>query len=225
MPEPVSTNNMDALLARPLDLAGLTNAGQLQAIAVHAAEIVDEARWLEGCALLAELSLVETHAALRDRPARHLTELHSMVMERAYNAMPVIDTVQFHVDQGQQAAAAQAEFLVTASEMRRQAEAFRSNPGRFLPGARPSAGVAVIDRSHVVDGWITLDGEDLPWAHGAIGVSALTAFELARYVAAAPDVRRGVVVGTHLQPGVTLPAEIVFVSLSALSATPGPEVA
>ncbi|MRI56564.1 hypothetical protein D8770_21760 [Methylobacterium sp. DB1607] len=216
---------MDALLARPLDLAGLTSPTQLQAIAAHAAELVDEARWLEGCALLAELSPDETHAALRARPAKYLHELHSMVMERAYAAMPVIDTVQFHVDQGQQAAAAQADYLVTASEMRRQCEAFRSNPGRFLPGARPSTGVAVIHRSHVVDGWIELDGEDLPWAYGSVGVSALSVFELASYVRAAPNVTRGVVVGTHVQPGITLPPELVFVSLAPLSAAPGPEVA
>ncbi len=216
----IPTSTMDALLARPLDLAGLTNAGQLQAIAVHAAALVDEAHWLEGCALVAELSPDETHAALRARPAVYLHELHSMVMERAFNAMPIVDV--HHFDLVRPVAPAP---VVTASTMLAQVEAFRANPDRFLPGARPSEGVAVFHASHAVDGWVSLDGEDLPWAYGSVGVSRLLVSELADYVRAAPGVERGFVVGTHVHAGLELPPELVFVSIATPPAAPGPEAA
>ncbi|SFU93421.1 hypothetical protein SAMN02799631_03241 [Methylobacterium sp. 174MFSha1.1] len=220
MPEAIPTSTMDALLARPLDLAGLTSPAQLQAIAAHAAELVDEARWLEGCALVAELSPDETHAALRARPAKYLHELHSVVMERAYAAMPVVDVHVFDLVRPVAPAP-----VVTAGVMMAQVEAFRANPGAYLPGALPSAGVAVFHASHAVDGWITLDGEDLPWSYGSVGVSRLLVSELAEYVRAAPDVRRGLVVGTHVQADVDLPPELTFVSLANLPTATGPEAA
>lgn len=218
---PIPNSTMDALLARPLDLAGLTRPDQLAAIAVHAAKVFAEAKWLEGCASRAERSPVETHAALRARPAAFLPELHSAIMERAYSAMP--STAPHHFDLVPPAAGPARG--VTAATMIGQCEAFRSNPGASLPGARPSAGVAMLDRGHVVDGWITVDGEDLPWAYGPAGVGIATVYELARYVRVAPGVRRGLVVGTHLQADVILPPEVTFVSIATLSATPGPEVA
>jgi hypothetical protein len=209
MSEAVDTSSTTGAPGRPLD-----DANPL--LAMHG-----EACWLEGCALLCDADPAGTHAALRERPARFLSELHSVLMERAYTRMRPSERELVDLGEIARSVAAEQAYVVTATTMRDQCERFRSNPGAYLPGARPSAGVAMLDRSHLVDGWITVDGEDVPWSHGALGVSAMTVFELARYVLAAPDVRRGVVVGTHLQAGVTLPPEILFASL----ATPGPEVA
>lgn len=213
MSEAVDTSTTTGAPPRPLD-----DANPL--LAMHG-----EACWLEGCALLCDVDPAGTHAALSERPARYLSELHSVLMERAYAGMRPSERELVDLAVIARSVAAEKAYVVTASTMRDQCERFRSDPGAYLPGARPSAGVAMLDRSHLVDGWITLDGEDMPWAFGTVGVSQITVFELARYVLAAPDVRRGVVVGTHLQPGVVLPPEILFASLAALSANPGPEVA
>ena len=220
MPEPIPNDTMDTLLARPLDLLGVTSLDQLQAVALRAAELVDEARFLEGQALLAELTPAETHAALRARPATFLHELHSMVMERAFRAMPIEDTRELLCGVEQE--------KVDASMMVMLCEAFRANPALFIPGARPAKGVAFYSRGHDLDGWIELaDGRVLPglYAPGGVGKSAIA--KASRYVEGTPGVDRVILVGTHVRPGFLLPDELTFVCLAVDTqpATPGPKAA
>lgn len=221
MPEPIAINSMDTLLTRPLDLLAMTSLDQLQAIAMRAAELVDEARWLEGCALLAELSPVETHEALRARPPSFLFELHSMVMERAYRAMPR--------DEARDLLSEVELEQVDAAMMATLADAFRHNPGLFIPGARPARRVAFLTRAHDCDGWVELaGGQILPWAYAPGGVGPSAVAEAARYVADTPGVERALVVGTHVKPGVVLPPELSFVCIAAIDTAarnPGPEAA
>lgn len=220
MPEAIDTDTMNTLLARPLDMMGLQSLPQVQAIAIHAASVFGEAAWLEGCLLLAADATVETHEALRSRPPTHFPEIHSVAMERAYRAMPVSEARDLMGEVQQEA--------IDAVVMRDHCDMFRRAPGLFVPGARPAAAVAFLHRSHDLDGWIQLsDGTVLPWLYAPGGVSRSAVADAARYVAGALGVERALVVGTHVQAGVVLPAELSFVCVVAPTATrnPGPEAA
>jgi hypothetical protein len=221
MSEPIPQHTMDTLLARPLDLLSMTSLDQLQAVALRAAELVNEARFLEGQALLAELTPAETHAALRTRPATFLHELHSMVMERAYRAMPIEETRDLLCEIEQE--------KVDAVMMTMLCGAFRQNPGLFIPGARPAKAVAFYSRTHDLDGWVELaDGRVLPWLYAPGGVGKSSIAKASRYVEGTPGVDRALVVGTHVRPGFLLPDELTFVCLAVDTAqptNPGPRVA
>ncbi|TXN04861.1 hypothetical protein FV242_05775 [Methylobacterium sp. WL64] len=221
MPEAVDTHTMNTLLARPLDLLGLQSLPQVQAIAIHAASVFGEAAWLEGCLLLAEDAPVETHEALRQRPPTHFPEIHSVAMERAYRAMPRDEARDLLCEIEQEA--------VDATLMRDRCDQFRRAPHLFVPGARPAAAVTFLHRSHDLDGWIQLsDGEVLPWLYAPGGVGHSAVADAARYVAGALGVERAVIVGTHVQAGVVLPPELIFVCVVAPIAThnsTGPEAA
>lgn len=218
MPEP-SHNTTDVLLRRPLDILSVSDVHALQTAAIRAAERASEASWLEGCALLAELAPVETHEALRARPATFYGEMHSMVMERAYRALPPEDVRDLLAEVEMEA--------VDAVRMRAQCEAFRRDPARFIPGARPAERVAFLHRSHDFDGWIELsDGTVLPWIYAPGGVGRTAIADALRYVGAL-KIERAIVVGTHVQSGLALPGEIIFVCISpsATIGNPGPEAA
>jgi hypothetical protein len=218
MPEPANTST-DGLLRRPLDLLALTDVQQLQTAALRATERAIEAHFLEGCALAADLAPAETHEALRARPPSYYHELHSMVMERAYRAMPAIEVRDLLAE-------VQMEDL-DAVAMRAQCELFRRDPGRFIPGARPADRVAFLHRSHDLDGWCELaDGTVLPWAYAPGGVGRTAIVEASRYVAATPGIDRALVVGTHVAAGFALPPELIFVCISPSATLPtGPEAA
>lgn len=203
---------------------GLQSLPQVQAIAIHAASVYGEAAWLEGCAVLADDAPVATHAALRDRPPSFFPELHSMIMERAYRAMPR-DEARDLMGEIQQEALDAASGYVDAATMRSQCDTFRRDPGRFVPGARPAGDVAFLHRSHDLDGWIRIaSGEVLPWLYAPGGVGPTAVADAARYVAGALGVARALVVGTHIQAGVVLPPELAFICIVAPTATrtPGP---
>lgn len=194
--------------------------------------MIEECRWLEGCALLLDLDPVGIHRSLRERAALHHPQLHSILMERAYDAMPACDVVQFDLGVLAQNVAEQDEWhawqKATAADYIAQCESFRRNPGWFVPGAKPAVGVAFIDRSHAMDGWVELaSGEVLPWAFAPGGVTQQAALSAAEYVARTIGVERCLVVGTHVRKGVTIPETVAFVPLAIDTATPstGPEAA
>lgn len=212
MPEPIETTSMTALLARPLDLAALTSVPQLQAIAMHAAGVLGEAAFLEGCALLAEDCPVVTHAALRERPPTYHPALHSLVMERCFALMPRGEARDLLAEVEEERTSAAA--MIAARAM------FQHRPDRFVPGSRPARGVAFLRSSHDLDGWIELaDGTVLPWLYAPGGVGRSAVADAARYVAGAIGVERALVVGTHVHAGVVLPPELIFVCTAATPAT------
>ncbi|MGU3282502.1 hypothetical protein [Methylobacterium mesophilicum] len=172
-------------------------------------------------ALLADDAPAETHAVLRERPPTYFPELHSMIMERAYCAMPISEARDLIAEVQQEA--------IDAVVMRDHCDLFRRAPHLFVPGSRPAAAVAFLHRSHDLDGWIQLsDGQVLPWLYAPGGVSRSAVADAARYVASALGVERALVVGTHVQAGVVLPPELAFVCVTATTPAPshtGPEAA
>lgn len=211
-----------------IDTTGAPTAPPLTDTAIAVLSMIAEARWLEGCALLCDLDPVGVHRSLRDRPALHQPQLHSMLMEKAYDAMPACDVVTFELGVTARHLADQDEWHArtpTAADFVAQAEAFRRNPGLFLPGAKPATGVSFFSRSHELDGWIELDGEVLPWMFATNGVNSMTAFEAANAVRGFQGLKRGLIVATHIRPGVTIPPELTFVPLAIDTQNTGPEAA
>ncbi|MFC6790756.1 hypothetical protein ACFQE0_14735 [Methylobacterium komagatae] len=221
MPEPIPSNTMDTMLSRPLDVLGVTNVEQPRPSRCAPPSVPPRLPGWRGRPCWPSSTPAETHAALRERPATYHHELHSMVMERAYRAMPIEDTRELLCEIEQERA--------DASMMVMLCEAFRANPTLFVPGARPAKHVAFYSRTHDLDGWIELaDGRVLPWlyAPGGVGQSAIA--KASRYVEGTPGVDRALVVGTHVRPGFLLPDELTFVCLAvdtAAPVTPGPKVA
>ncbi len=89
-------------------------------------------------------------------------------------------------------------------------EGFRQDPGADLPGAVP---VRMRFPSPLVDGLVRFEGHDVPWVFSSQGVRRTALAELTRYMQAT-GLERGIIVGTHIEPGVEIPRGVLFVKVA-----------
>lgn len=202
MNHPYTTNSMAALLMRPHDEMSPADTELLKSLLVTAAQAIQEAEALEqACAIsatnpLLAKALLENAAEGTDPDALH----YPMARKRVADQVEVLIAAE-------QDASVLARALVAARD------AFRRSPGTFLPGAEPADGIAFLGRAHDMDGWISIDGETVPWVFATAGVGKATVFEVSQYLRYADGVDRAIVVGSHIKEGVELPDTIRFVEL------------
>ena len=90
-------------------------------------------------------------------------------------------------------------------------EAFRADPGAYVPGAVHAKGLASIGAA-AVDGFLDVDGEICPWVYSAVGVGKMGVWELGMTMSEM-GFAHGFIVGTHVRDGAVIPDGITYVEV------------